>query len=148
MISLSETPGTAFAEKVREIFSETGLLAQAKNFEYRPEQQEMAVAVAQALSGERHLVVEAAINAAGGRFVANDCDLSIDRRLWLVTGPNMAGKSTFLRQNAVMAAAWCDVVPITELVLDDHHHYTAVAALGDPSSVLFQAVAAQMGLAL
>ena len=33
-----------------------------------------------------------------GAFVANDCDLDEDRRLWLVTGPNMAGKSTFLRQ--------------------------------------------------
>ena len=60
MISISEPTGaTPFADKVREIFSETGLLAQAKNFEYRAEQQEMAVAVARALSEERHLVVEA-----------------------------------------------------------------------------------------
>ena len=36
-------------------------------------------------------------------FVPNDCDLSKERRLWLVTGPNMAGKSTFLRQNALIA---------------------------------------------
>ena len=41
------------------MFGEHGLMAKAKNFEYRPEQQEMAVAVAQALSEERHLVVEA-----------------------------------------------------------------------------------------
>ena len=51
----------------------------------------------------RHPVVEAAVKAARGRFVANDCDLSADARLWLVTGPNMAGKSTFLRQNALIA---------------------------------------------
>ena len=51
----------------------------------------------------RHPVVEAAVRAARGRFVANDCDLSADARLWLVTGPNMAGKSTFLRQNALIA---------------------------------------------
>ena len=40
-----------------------------------------------------------------GAFVPNDCDLSPDAtgRLWLVTGPNMAGKSTFLRQNALIA---------------------------------------------
>ncbi|MDE2463142.1 MAG: DNA mismatch repair protein MutS, partial [Alphaproteobacteria bacterium] len=54
----------------------------------------------------RHPVVEAALRTAqSGSFVANDCDLSADGpgRLWLVTGPNMAGKSTFLRQNAVIA---------------------------------------------
>ncbi|MBC7519688.1 MAG: DNA mismatch repair protein MutS, partial [Sandarakinorhabdus sp.] len=51
----------------------------------------------------RHPVVEAAVKAQRGQFVANDCDLSADARLWLVTGPNMAGKSTFLRQNALIA---------------------------------------------
>lgn len=51
----------------------------------------------------RHPVVEAAVRAGGGQFIANDCDLSADARLWLVTGPNMAGKSTFLRQNALIA---------------------------------------------
>jgi len=52
----------------------------------------------------RHPVVEAALAArqAGG-FVANECDLGEEQRLWLVTGPNMAGKSTFLRQNALIA---------------------------------------------
>lgn len=59
MIALKENLGSDFVERVREIFSETGLLAQAKNFEFRAEQQEMAVAVAQALEQERHLVVEA-----------------------------------------------------------------------------------------
>ena len=54
----------------------------------------------------RHPVVEAALQAANaGPFVPNDCDLSPSAkgRLWLVTGPNMAGKSTFLRQNALIA---------------------------------------------
>jgi DNA mismatch repair protein MutS len=41
--------------------------------------------------------------AAG--FVPNDCELGPERRLWLLTGPNMAGKSTFLRQNALIAGA-------------------------------------------
>ncbi|MDP6952980.1 MAG: DNA mismatch repair protein MutS, partial [Alphaproteobacteria bacterium] len=52
----------------------------------------------------RHPVVEAILaegDAAG--FVANDCELGDDSRLWLLSGPNMAGKSTFLRQNALFA---------------------------------------------
>ena len=55
------------------------------------------------VEGGRHPVVEAAVARSGGRFVANDCRLSPASRLWLVTGPNMGGKSTFLRQNALIA---------------------------------------------
>jgi DNA mismatch repair protein MutS len=51
--------------------------------------------------GGRHPVVEAALGV-GQRFIANDSDLGPERRLLLLTGPNMAGKSTFLRQNALM----------------------------------------------
>ena len=51
----------------------------------------------------RHPVVEVALRASGARFIANDCGLSADSRVWLVTGPNMGGKSTFLRQNALIA---------------------------------------------
>ena len=54
------------------------------------------------MEGGRHPVVEDALKASGARFVANDCKLSEDSRLWLVTGPNMGGKSTFLRQNALI----------------------------------------------
>jgi DNA mismatch repair protein MutS len=50
----------------------------------------------------RHPVVEAALARGGDRFVANDCRLELDDRLWLVGGPNMGGKSTFLRQNALI----------------------------------------------
>jgi DNA mismatch repair protein MutS len=55
----------------------------------------------------RHPVVEAALRAeSGAPFIANDCALSDGgdgAHVWLVTGPNMAGKSTFLRQNALIA---------------------------------------------
>ncbi len=55
------------------------------------------------ITAGRHPVVEDA-QAGAQEFVANDCDLGDEgQRLWLVTGPNMAGKSTFLRQNALIA---------------------------------------------
>lgn len=56
-----------------------------------------------AITGGRHPVVEQSLKKQGGdAFVPNDCDLSAAQRLWLLTGPNMAGKSTFLRQNALI----------------------------------------------
>lgn len=56
------------------------------------------------IKGGRHPVVEASLKSQDGqKFMANDCDLSDKHRLWLLTGPNMAGKSTFLRQNALIA---------------------------------------------
>ena len=58
MIALRDSLSSDFVEEVRSIFSKNGLLSKAKNFEYRPQQQEMAVAVAEALEEERHLVVE------------------------------------------------------------------------------------------
>src|SRR6266481_4825180 len=59
MIALKDSLGTEFVERVRAFFSENGPLSKAKNFEFRPQQQEMAAAVARALEDERHLVVEA-----------------------------------------------------------------------------------------
>jgi len=63
MISVIEShpagSGTDLVKQVQEIFSPAGLLSRAKNFEYRPQQQEMAVAVAEALEHKEHLVVEA-----------------------------------------------------------------------------------------
>jgi ATP-dependent DNA helicase DinG len=59
MIALKNSLGSDFVERVREFFSESGPLSKAKNFEFRPQQQEMAAAVANALEEERHLVIEA-----------------------------------------------------------------------------------------
>ncbi len=57
------------------------------------------------IEGGRHPVVERALKRAGQTFVANDCALTAGDTpaIWLLTGPNMAGKSTFLRQNAIIA---------------------------------------------
>lgn len=57
-----------------------------------------------AITAGRHPVVEAHLQKSGEHaFVGNNCDLADAQRLWLLTGPNMAGKSTFLRQNALIA---------------------------------------------
>jgi DNA mismatch repair protein MutS len=69
---------------------------------------EVDTSLAFVINGGRHPVVEQALGADGGPFVANDSDLSPPAeakagRIWLLTGPNMAGKSTFLRQNALIA---------------------------------------------
>ncbi len=55
------------------------------------------------ITAGRHPVVEAALRSSGKPFIANNCDLSAEKKpIWLLTGPNMAGKSTFLRQNAII----------------------------------------------
>jgi len=55
------------------------------------------------IQGGRHPVVEHALKKQHNQeFIANHCRLADDARLWLLTGPNMAGKSTFLRQNALI----------------------------------------------
>jgi DNA mismatch repair protein MutS len=89
----------AAADALATIDAVSALAAVAVERDYvRPE---VDASLAFAIAGGRHPVVEQALQAGGGPFVANDCDLS-DGRIWLVTGPNMAGKSTFLRQNALI----------------------------------------------
>lgn len=51
--------------------------------------------------GGRHPVIEYVLRSKGGNFVKNDCDLK-EKPIALLTGPNMAGKSTYLRQNAIL----------------------------------------------
>jgi DNA mismatch repair protein MutS len=96
----------AAADALAAIDVVTALAALAVERNYvRPD---VDASLAFAIAGGRHPVVEQALQAGGGPFVANDCDLSPPAeetagRIWLVTGPNMAGKSTFLRQNALIA---------------------------------------------
>ncbi len=71
------------------------------------------------ITGGRHPVVESALAKAGDRFISNDCTLVPGNRLWLVSGPNMGGKSTFLRQNAliILLAQAGSFVPATSAKL-------------------------------
>lgn len=69
---------------------------------------EVDASLAFQIEGGRHPVVEQALKRNGEAFIANACDLSPgpsqeSGQIWLLTGPNMAGKSTFLRQNALIA---------------------------------------------
>ena len=92
----------ANALAVLDVASALGELAIAKNYARPKIDQSLNFKIVHG----RHPVVEAALKSEhAGAFVPNDCDLSpgAKGRLWLVTGPNMAGKSTFLRQNALIA---------------------------------------------
>src|SRR6201985_1283563 len=55
----NQPPGVDLVSQVEQIFSPNGILSRAKNFEFRPQQQQMAVAVARALENREHLAVEA-----------------------------------------------------------------------------------------
>ena len=96
---------TAAALAVIDVAVALATLAAERDY-VRPE---VDASLAFAIAGGRHPVVEQALARDGGPFVANDCDLSPPQpsdkagRIWLLTGPNMAGKSTFLRQNALIA---------------------------------------------
>ncbi len=88
MIALKDSLGSDFVERVRGIFAPDGSLAQARNFEYRPQQQEMAAAIARTLEEERHLVVEA------GTGVGKSLAYLVPATLWAIEQKKKAIVST------------------------------------------------------
>jgi DNA mismatch repair protein MutS len=113
-----------------------------------------------AITGGRHPVVEETVRREGQPFVANDTDLS-GGALWLVTGPNMGGKSTFLRQNALIAilAQMGSFVPATTARIgvvdrlfsrvgasDDiaHHRSTFMVEMVETAAILNRATRASL----
>ncbi len=100
----AEIKAAAEALALLDVSAALAQLAAEKNYT-RPEVDDSLHFV---IEGGRHPVVEQALTREGQPFVANDCDLSAPAetkagRIWLLTGPNMGGKSTFLRQNALIA---------------------------------------------
>ncbi|HQR03181.1 MAG: DNA mismatch repair protein MutS [Proteobacteria bacterium] len=89
------------------------------------------------IEGGRHPVVEAQVVQTGEQFIANDATLSASRRLLLITGPNMGGKSTYMRQTALIALlAHCgSFVPARRCVLGPLDAiYTRIGASDDLAS--------------
>ena len=108
---------TVFGHLVRTILDRSEMLAAAADALAQLDAMQSAATLAQSgtwcrpivtdgedfeIRAARHPVVEAAL-AGHAAFIPNNCDLSPDRRVLLLTGPNMAGKSTYLRQNALIA---------------------------------------------
>ncbi len=94
----------AEALAILDVSTSLAVLAEAENYT-RPT---VDSSLAFTIEGGRHPVVEQALRKSGEPFVANNADLGPQEtykngQIWLITGPNMAGKSTFLRQNALIA---------------------------------------------
>lgn len=91
---------TAYQIAQIDVSAAAAILAHERNY-VRPQ---VDNSYAFTIEGGRHPIVEANISGElTEEFVPNHCNLSQEQRVWLITGPNMAGKSTFLRQNALIA---------------------------------------------
>jgi DNA mismatch repair protein MutS len=120
---------------IAELDGLTAFATAAVRFDYR--QPEFCDAAIIDIEGGRHPVVERQVSNSGGNFIANDLNFSATRRLLLITGPNMGGKSTYMRQVALIVllahcgsfvpATRCRIGPIDAI-------YTRIGASDDLAS--------------
>ncbi len=89
----------AYAISTIDVASSFGLLALANNYSRPIIDNSLEFNIVDG----RHPIIENVLSKQKQEFIANDCHLRLEQNLWLITGPNMAGKSTFLRQNALIA---------------------------------------------
>ena len=120
---------------IAELDGLTAFATAAVRFDYR--QPEFCDAAMIDIEGGRHPVVERQVSSSGGNFIANDLNFSAARRLLLITGPNMGGKSTYMRQVALIALlAHCgSFVPATRCRIGPMDAiYTRIGASDDLAS--------------
>ncbi|MDP3538614.1 MAG: DNA mismatch repair protein MutS [Azonexus sp.] len=111
-------------------FADTALKRNWSKPEFAPE-------IGLTVAGGRHPVVEGEMSNSADTFIANDCQLAENRRLLLITGPNMGGKSTYMRQTALIAllAHIGSYVPADRVVLGPMDRiFTRIGASDDLAS--------------
>ena len=99
VINLVKLRGNAAVLDELDLACSSAILAEEQSF-VRPN---MNIGLSHRIIGGRHPMVKLGLEERGRAFVSNDCFVGDQRRIWLITGPNMAGKSTFLRQNALIS---------------------------------------------
>jgi len=128
-------PLQRIARAIAELDGLAAFAAAAVRYDYR--QPEFCAEAMIAIESGRHPVVEQQVRSAGGNFIANDLNFSAVRRMLLITGPNMGGKSTYMRQVAlIVLLAHCgSFVPATRCRIGPMDAiYTRIGASDDLAS--------------
>ena len=129
------SPLQRIARAIAELDGLAAFAAAAVRYDYRPP--EFCEEAMITIEGGRHPVVEQQVRSTGGNFIANDLDFSAARRMLLITGPNMGGKSTYMRQTAlIVLLAHCgSFVPATRCRIGPMDAiYTRIGASDDLAS--------------
>jgi DNA mismatch repair protein MutS len=129
------SPLQRIARAIAELDGLAAFAAAAVRYDYQPP--EFCEEAMISIEGGRHPVVEQQVRGTGGNFIANDLNFSAARRMLLITGPNMGGKSTYMRQTAlIVLLAHCgSFVPATRCRIGPMDAvYTRIGASDDLAS--------------